>query len=1321
MKPPVVSQLYVYIMAACGGVLCAYAAAALPLPLPNHTLFYDDFESQVLDPSFWLLSGGENALPIVLPQYGNMGVRFEHEIHERRRSELTLRIDLADYEAVHLSFTAKAKGVHDPPPDEPFENGCDGAGIAVSTDNSNWYPVHDLSYLTRTPEQVVVDLDEAIASWPISYTDPFYIRIFFFVSFGCIDMYHSNCAWISDLHVVGVPRSVFNYGHAPDPPYPTMRISDGARHVAGGDIRLGERASVDRDGPGATESRDGVQAPEFFHIGETSEIIVTVPVASRLDAWFDFNDGGAWSAAEKVFDGAALEAGDNTLTVTVPDDAVPSDRVYARFRVSSVGGLAPVGAYDDGEVEDYPIIILPRIPETTPLPPYAGGHEVTIQWEALAPEHEHYYEVQSARTGDFSSIEASSGWIKDTAYTFGHLEDEQTYFYRVRAGKLMPPRQAVWRQNRAVDFLSGTVQDVGLCDNRGVHLAPASHASRTYIFKEDVFDSPIYYPLPAVNRGYVNVFAITRSVLLEEFAMYLELFEPGPIEFVVYEGGAAQDDPFTRILTVVRDVEAGAGFFGSGPVVPPLVLQQGIHYSIGLCGPDEYDLYYYNAVYNEPLPFAGFQHSKEFQGYPSPDGLGVDEKDVAIAFFTRLTTIAGLDHRTAGTYVSPIIARDANDLWSHIHYTTDVPAQTNVTVDVLSAISGNPISGYANIQSGHDLSGISAQAFQLRASLETEDPDVSPALSDWHVTRQTGEAYYLPGRWSEPLHVTPINTPPSVQAINLLDATPTRAETVRFELVFSQPVTIVPEAINDAVYVLHDPSGPEIGITGIEGSGAVYEVIAATGGRCGTLKLLVDATALITNIFNVPLTEGYADGPVYTLDFTPPAVHAVTRLDAFTPETWPAAWRVFFSEAVYNVSESDFVLTGAADAQIVGIQGSGAVYDIFMAPGESEGMAGLDVVVAAGGLVDQAGWPLAASYHDAPEYAIDFEAPFVTSITRLHPEFPETPEVAFEVVFSEPVFDVSPADFTLAGMADATITSVSGEDATYSVEILAGEMDGDARLNVVAGGGLRDWAGRPLRNDYRIGPAYIFDFNPPRVYVVALLDPPLTNMPVVRFLVQFNKAVYNLEDAAPFSDFEVGGSASGDIIGVEGDGALYTVAVDSGDVEGTLRLHVKDSGPLHDHMGRGLSECHDTGPAYQIRWLYFAVMPEETVHAYPGDSVTLAVVAASGTGTIEYQWYKSPDGIAYTPVIDADRPFMVLKSLDWDDAAYYYCQASDLYQVADSQPTQLIVEEVPLGVTALFWRFVLIVMVVSAYYGIMWYGCRSNPRALRERGAALDL
>ncbi|MEO6759948.1 MAG: Calx-beta domain-containing protein, partial [Saprospiraceae bacterium] len=147
--------------------------------------------------------------------------------------------------------------------------------------------------------------------------------------------------------------------------YPTTADANGARHaLALGGLRLGATVDAEVDGqPNATATgddgdEDGVTLPAVLVRGTNATITVNVSAACKLDAWVDFGRDGRWSqdTLDYIFASVNLVAGDNTLSFAVP--AVASlGTSFARFRVSTTGGLTSRNLATDGEVEDYQVNI----------------------------------------------------------------------------------------------------------------------------------------------------------------------------------------------------------------------------------------------------------------------------------------------------------------------------------------------------------------------------------------------------------------------------------------------------------------------------------------------------------------------------------------------------------------------------------------------------------------------------------------------------------------------------------------------------------------------------------------------------------------------------------------------------------------------------------------------------------------------------------------------------------------------------------------------------------------------------------------------------
>jgi len=163
-------------------------------------------------------------------------------------------------------------------------------------------------------------------------------------------------------------------GDAPEPVYPTMLASNGARHVVVSGFYLGSEVDAELDGqPDAAASGDDlldgsddedvVVFTTMLMPGTVASVNVTASAAGMLDAWIDFN-GDGWDAADQIFASQPLAAGLNSLTFAVPVTAT-SGTTYARFRLSTGGGLSFRGLAPDGEVEDYQVII-EQVPTPTP-------------------------------------------------------------------------------------------------------------------------------------------------------------------------------------------------------------------------------------------------------------------------------------------------------------------------------------------------------------------------------------------------------------------------------------------------------------------------------------------------------------------------------------------------------------------------------------------------------------------------------------------------------------------------------------------------------------------------------------------------------------------------------------------------------------------------------------------------------------------------------------------------------------------------------------------------------------------------------------------
>ncbi|MHC4608489.1 MAG: hypothetical protein ACYTAF_16375, partial [Planctomycetota bacterium] len=142
--------------------------------------FVEDFETGSLG-SCWRVGGTASCRTQVTDQNGPSGglyhVTMDASVSNSfSRNELTLMVDLAGASNVELRFFAREWGEEPHTTSSPFTVGADFDGVAVSEDGVTWHVVHELTTLTTTYAEQVVDLDAAVGANGLSYTGEFRIR-----------------------------------------------------------------------------------------------------------------------------------------------------------------------------------------------------------------------------------------------------------------------------------------------------------------------------------------------------------------------------------------------------------------------------------------------------------------------------------------------------------------------------------------------------------------------------------------------------------------------------------------------------------------------------------------------------------------------------------------------------------------------------------------------------------------------------------------------------------------------------------------------------------------------------------------------------------------------------------------------------------------------------------------------------------------------------------------------------------------------------------------------------------------------------------------
>lgn len=172
---------------------------------------------------------------------------------------------------------------------------------------------------------------------------------------------------VEDYRVIiegGSAMTSYDWGDAPDGPFPTLAVNNGARHKIANGLFLGASVDAEPDGqPNATllgdddnglpDDEDGIVFTAPFQIGQPASFTVIASAPGKLDAWMDFNQDGSWATAgDQFLTSYSVVAGSQVVTIQVPATATQGSS-YCRFRLSSAGGLSFTGSANDGEVEDY--------------------------------------------------------------------------------------------------------------------------------------------------------------------------------------------------------------------------------------------------------------------------------------------------------------------------------------------------------------------------------------------------------------------------------------------------------------------------------------------------------------------------------------------------------------------------------------------------------------------------------------------------------------------------------------------------------------------------------------------------------------------------------------------------------------------------------------------------------------------------------------------------------------------------------------------------------------------------------------------------------
>jgi len=183
------------------------------------------------------------------------------------------------------------------------------------------------------------------------------------------------------------PGQELDWGDAPDPTYPTLRVSNGAYHSIVAGVFLGGGVDGETDGqptPDAlgddisvSDDEDGVFFLTPILPGQMAGLEIAASAAGYVDAWIDLDVDGTWNpGTDQILKAEPVTAGFNVMSVAIPGTAAINVTTYARFRFSSIGNLPFDGPASDGEVEDYHLLL----GEDGPYVPGEGEEQPHLKW-----------------------------------------------------------------------------------------------------------------------------------------------------------------------------------------------------------------------------------------------------------------------------------------------------------------------------------------------------------------------------------------------------------------------------------------------------------------------------------------------------------------------------------------------------------------------------------------------------------------------------------------------------------------------------------------------------------------------------------------------------------------------------------------------------------------------------------------------------------------------------------------------------------------------------------------------------------------------------
>jgi subtilisin-like proprotein convertase family protein len=349
---------------------------------------------------------------------------------------------------------------------------------------------------------------------------------------------------------------------------------------------------------------------------------------------------------------------------------------------------------------------------------HAGG--TLNSWSLIADLANILYYVECGADAGFGTVVADSGWTTNQSHTFAGLDPKNEYWYRAKARPLKS-----WSQTSLADFEADVLTDTEATDVGDVQLPSGGGGlgPEIHVIEDPSFESGADWWAGSNN-------AILLFLGMDIYPDYIWGTDGRCVAGVIFtddffwdRGDLAdwhQPVDWTGVETLVLDY---CSTFGNQLVSKVLIGDTEIW--------ADRDTGEIMDVHEDvTIDVSDFTGTDELKLRVEVDRGG---SFIAGIFWDNLRTY-GPGSTPAGSVISTPIDIGADDTWHLLAFDATIPPGTELTVDVLRETGSTPISGYRDVLSGTDLSGISARTIRLRANLSTSDPAVTPALHCWSVT-----------------------------------------------------------------------------------------------------------------------------------------------------------------------------------------------------------------------------------------------------------------------------------------------------------------------------------------------------------------------------------------------------------------------------------------------------------------------------------------------------------------------------------------------------------------------------------------------------------